>query len=139
MSPGLVTTHKEKILVVDDEQSLRDLLLVFFRKNFYQVAAARDATEGLLLAAEMQPTVAIIDYRIAGGGGINLIKKLRTELPETKTLFMTAFEDQDLFDQAMKAGAWDYIRKPFDLLRLLAKVENLIASNNVILLETRSG
>jgi len=126
-----VITHAERILVVDDEPGMRQLLLIFFRKEGYQTVAAPDAVEGLALAAEVDPTVAIIDYRIAGGGGINLIRKLREHLPDVRCIFMTAYDDPDYFQQALDAGAVDTIAKPFDLLDLLAKVQRQIRLSRV--------
>jgi len=120
------TGPRERILVVDDEAGIRELLLVLFRKNLYQAVAAADANDGFTLAAEVEPAVAIIDYHIAGGGGINLIRKLREHLPDIRCIFMTAHDAPEYFEQALEAGAADTIRKPFDILLLLAKVERLI-------------
>lgn len=120
------TGPRERILVVDDEAGIRELLLVLFRKNMYQAVAAADANDGFTLAAEVEPAVAIIDYHIAGGGGINLIRKMREHLPDIRCIFMTAHDAPEYFEQALEAGAADTIRKPFDILLLLAKVERLI-------------
>jgi two-component system response regulator (stage 0 sporulation protein F) len=120
------TGPRERILVVDDEAGIRELLLVLFRKNLYQAVAAADANDGFTLAAEVEPAVAIVDYHIAGGGGINLIRKLREHLPDIRCIFMTAHDAPEYFEQALEAGAADTIRKPFDILLLLAKVERLV-------------
>ena len=120
------TGPRERILVVDDEAGIRELLLVLFRKNLYQAVAAADANDGFTLAAEVEPAVAIVDYHIAGGGGINLIRKLREHLPDIRCIFMTAHDAPEYFEQALEAGAADTIRKPFDILLLLAKVERLM-------------
>ena len=120
------TGPRERILVVDDEAGIRELLLVLFRKNLYQAVAAADANDGFTLAAEVEPAVAIVDYHIAGGGGINLIRKLREHLPDIRCIFMTAHDAPEYFEQALEAGAADTVRKPFDILLLLAKVERLI-------------
>jgi len=120
------TGPRERILVVDDEAGIRELLLVLFRKNLYQAVAAADANDGFTLAAEVEPAVAIVDYHIAGGGGINLIRKLREHLPDIRCIFMTAHDAPEYFEQALEAGAADTVRKPFDILLLLAKVERLV-------------
>ena len=120
------TGPRERILVVDDEAGIRELLLVLFRKNLYQAVAAADANDGFTLAAEVEPAVAIVDYHIAGGGGINLIRKMREHLPDIRCIFMTAHDAPEYFEQALEAGAADTIRKPFDILLLLAKVERLV-------------
>jgi DNA-binding NtrC family response regulator len=126
MAPVPLVTHPERILIVDDEAGMRELLLALFRKNGYQTVASADADAALALAAEVDPTVAIIDYRIAGGGGINLIAKLRDHLPDVRCIFMTAYDNPDYFASAVKAGAYDTIQKPFDILELLAQVERQI-------------
>ena len=120
------TGPRERILVVDDEAGIREFLLVLFRKNMFQAVAAADANDGFTLAAEVEPAVAIVDYHIAGGGGINLIRKLREHLPDIRCIFMTAHDAPEYFEQALEAGAADTIRKPFDILLLLAKVERLV-------------
>jgi len=120
------TGPRERILVVDDEAGIRELLLVLFRKNMFHAVAAADANDGFTLAAEVEPAVAIVDYHIAGGGGINLIRKMREHLPDIRCIFMTAHDAPEYFEQALEAGAADTIRKPFDILLLLAKVERLI-------------
>ncbi|MEW6031978.1 MAG: response regulator [Bacillota bacterium] len=123
--PQAVVTRKERILVVDDEESMRELLLALFRKNGYQTAAARNAAEALVLAAEMDPTVAVIDGHIPGGGGVDLIRKFRGSFPEIRTVLMTAYDSPELLEAASPAGAGAWVRKPFDLLELLDKVESL--------------
>ncbi len=125
-----VITHPERILVIDDDVGMRELLLALFRKNGYQTVAAPDAVEGFTLAAEIDPTVAIIDYRIAGGGGINLIARMRQHLPDIMCIFMTAYDAPEYFQQARAAGARDTVQKPFDILELLRKVERLIEQKN---------
>jgi DNA-binding NtrC family response regulator len=127
MIPASHVTRKERILVVDDEESMRALLLTFFGKNGYQAVAASNAVDAFKAAAEMEPHVMVIDYRIAGGGGIDLIDRVRRHLPGVQCLFMTAYDAPELLDEARAAGAGDCIRKPFDLLVLLDKVERLSA------------
>lgn len=126
MARPAATTREERILVVDDESGMRELLSALFGKNGYPTIAAADATTGYNLAVEANPAVVIVDYRLAGGGGINLIRKIREKLPGAKCVFMTAHESPELFEQALEAGAHDTIRKPFDILALLAKVERLL-------------
>lgn len=119
---------KERILVVDDEEGMRELLLTLFRKSGYQTVAAPCVEEALERLAASQPAVVVVDYHIAGGGGINLIARIRERFPEVKCLFMTAHDSPDIFAAARAAGAVDTIRKPFDIRVMLDKVQHLMAS-----------
>ena len=118
-------TRKERILVVDDEEGIRVLLLTFFSKNGYETMAAPNAVEAFTLVAEMKPHIMVTDFSLAGGGGLGLIEKVSRESPEVRCLFMTAYDSPELFQKARAAGASDCLSKPFDLLDLLDKVERL--------------
>lgn len=122
------TLNRERILVVDDEEGMRELLLTLFQKSGYQASAVPDAGEAFRRVAEIQPSVVVIDYRIAGGEGISLIARIHDHFPEVKCLFMTGYDAPEVFDAARSAGAVDTIRKPFDILVMLDKVRCLIAS-----------
>jgi len=125
MAPVAVVTRKERILVVDDEEGMRELLVTLFRKNGYQTAAAPDANTAFDLISEMEPHVVITDYRIAGGGGIELIRAIGWHFPDVKCVFMTAFDSPELMAEAVDAGAAVTLQKPFDILTILAEVQVL--------------
>ena len=108
MNPAL------KILVVDDESIVRDSLEAWFRQDGHQVTAAAGGKEALRLAAQEHFDIALVDLKMPGMDGLELQSRLAAADPELTIILMTAFASVDTAIQAMKAGAYDYIIKPFD-------------------------
>ncbi len=111
---------KSTILVVDDDASLRRVLEYNLQDAGYQVFSAAGGEEGLALFAEEAPALVISDMKMPGMDGMQLLKAIKERSPETLVIMVTAFGTIDIAVDAMKAGAYDYITKPFnrDELRL---------------------
>ena len=108
------------ILIIDDDTSLRRVLEYNLREAGYGVAAAASGEEGLRLFAEAEPSLVISDMKMPGMDGMQVLKSVKEHSPETPVIMITAFGSVDMAVEAMKAGAYDYITKPFnrDELRL---------------------
>jgi DNA-binding NtrC family response regulator len=124
----LVETAPDKlaILVVDDELIVRESLGAWFREDGYQVETAENARDALRLAAARRYDVAFLDIKMPGVDGLELQAKLRELAPDLAVVVMTAYASVDSAVRALKAGAQDYIVKPFDpeqLSALLRRVE----------------
>ena len=102
------------ILVVDDEAIVRESLGAWFREDGYAVDTATSAKEALRLAAENHYAIALIDIRMPGMDGLELQTRLGSVCPGLTTIIMTAYASVETAVQALKAGAYDYIVKPFD-------------------------
>ena len=112
---------KPKILIIDDDTSLRRVLEYNLLEAGYAVAAAASGEEGLNLFAEVSPSLVITDMNMPGMSGMEVLKSIKERSPETLVIMVTAFGSVDIAVEAMKAGAYDYITKPFnrDELRLV--------------------
>jgi len=114
---------KAKILVIDDDTSLRRVLEYNLQEEGYDVRSASSGEEGLYLFGQAQPDLVITDMKMSGMDGLMLLKSIKERSPETLVVIITAFGTVDVAVEAMKAGAYDYITKPFnrDELKLTVK------------------
>jgi len=103
-----------KILVIDDDSSLRRVLEYNLQQEGYQVFAAADGESGLQLFAEKAPAVVITDLKMPGMGGFQLLTAVKERSPATVVIVLTAFGAIDTAVEAMKLGAFDYLTKPFN-------------------------
>ena len=111
---------KPIILIIDDDTSLRRVLEYNLQEAGYAVATAASGEEGLGLFDEVSPALVITDMKMPGMDGMQVLKAIKERAPETLVIMITAFGTVDIAVEAMKAGAYDYITKPFnrDELRL---------------------
>ncbi len=111
---------KAKILVIDDDTSLRRVLEYNLQEEGYDVQAAASGEEGLFFFGQSKPDLVITDMNMPGMDGLMVLKAIKERSPETLVMIITAFGTIDVAVGAMKAGAYDYITKPFhrDALKL---------------------
>ena len=111
---------KAKILIIDDDTSLRRVLEYNLQEAGYQVAAAASGEGGLRLFDQDLPALVITDMKMPGMDGMQVLQAIKKRSPEALVIVITAFGTVDIAVEAMKAGAYDYITKPFnrDELRL---------------------
>src|SRR3990172_6441884 len=102
------------ILVVDDDRAMREMLASMFREQGFQVAEAGSADEATKLLGESDFDVVLSDIRMPGKSGIQMVGDVRRLRPHTPVILMTAFGSIDSAVEAMRAGAFDYVRKPFE-------------------------
>ncbi len=122
-----------KLLVVDDEQGQRDLLSGFLSKKGYQVYTASSGEEALEQYHKIFAPVAMVDMKMPGMNGLELLSRLRGINPFIQVIMLTAFGSVETAVAAMKAGANDYLTKPVeDLDELLLKLEKATAQNRLI-------
>ncbi len=104
----------DAILIADDEFSVRDALARWLRKDGYEVATAEDAHAALRLAAERAFDAAILDVKMPGMDGIELLGRLLERDPDLPAIIITAYASVDTAVSALKRGAFDYVTKPVD-------------------------
>jgi two-component system response regulator AtoC len=102
-----------RILIVDDDDSLRESLQLVLAAESYDVVAAEDGEAALRLIEQTPIDIVLSDLRMPGIDGLELIPQLRRRLPEATIILMSAYGTEDLAIEAMKRGAYDYIAKPF--------------------------
>ena len=107
-----------KILVVDDEINIREALATILEAEGYGVHAAASAEEAISRLGEDLFQIVISDMRMGGGSGMDLLRWIRTNCPETEIILLTAFGSVEDAVEAMKLGAYDYLSKPVDRRRL---------------------
>lgn len=115
-----------RVLVVEDEQHLREQLQTALQKKGYSVDAAADGEEGLYFGREYACDIAIIDLGLPKMSGIELIKKLRQEERNFPILILTARDHWQDKVNGLEAGADDYVTKPFAIEEVLARLNALI-------------
>jgi len=106
------------VLVVDDEELYRELLTSRLGRSGYQVSEAGDGEKGLQLAQETGVDVALVDIKMPGIDGIELLKRLKAFDPQLEVVILTGHGDVDTAISAMKLGAFDYLSKPYKLTEL---------------------
>jgi len=102
-----------RILIVDDDDSLRESLELVLVAERYDVVTAEDGEKALRLIEETSIDIVLSDLRMPGIDGLELIPQLRRRLPDATIILMSAYGTEDLAIEAMKRGAYDYIAKPF--------------------------
>ncbi len=112
-----------KILVIDDDTSLRRVLEYNLQEEGYEVEAAASGEEGLKLFRQLLPDLVITDMKMSGMDGLQVLKSIKESSADTLVIIITAFGTVDVAVEAMKAGAYDYITKPFnrEALKLTVK------------------
>ncbi len=109
---------KGSILVIDDEESIREMLRAFLIKRNYEVQIAETGAEALDLLEKNMFDVALIDLKLPDYTGLELIDSFHSKCPETKCIVMTAFASLENTIEAFRLNAFDYILKPFDLVKI---------------------
>ncbi|HZI66445.1 MAG TPA: sigma-54 dependent transcriptional regulator [Thermoanaerobaculia bacterium] len=108
----------QRILIIDDEASIRDMLAFFFHKRGFEVLTASNFTEGQASTLRSTPDLVLCDIKMPDGNGLDLLRKVKAESPKTPVIMITAHTSTADAIEAMKAGAVDYIAKPFNIEEL---------------------
>ena len=109
-----MTSETGRILVVDDEFSVRDSLYHWFRKDGYLVTAVENATQALKALQDHAVDVALLDIKMPGMDGMELQEQIHRIDPRVAVIMITAFASVDTAVRALKQGAFDYVTKPID-------------------------
>ncbi len=100
-----------RILLVDDEQSMRDFLSIMLKKDGYDVVAAQNGDNALKAVQSEIFDLVITDVKMPGVDGIGVLKSVKEVSPETVVIMITAYATAETAVEAMKLGAYDYITK----------------------------
>ena len=103
------------LLVVDDEIEICDFLRNFFSEKGYDVFFATDGEQALTQSRQKHPDLVLLDVRMPGISGLEVLHRLRNEENPPKVVMITAVEDREVIEEAKRLGAEDYIIKPFVL------------------------
>ena len=115
--------HTGKILIVEDEKSMREVLKMLLDGEGHEVTAASDGLEGLSFIEQDIFDLVITDMKMPKANGFEVLKRVKEITPETIVIMITAFGNTETAIEAMKLGAYDYISKPFNIdeIRLIVR------------------
>ena len=124
---------KANILVVDDEQTIRDALKMVLEEEGYQTQAAADGKEALNLISKNDFDIVITDLKMPEIDGMSLTRQCQQLCPQTSIIIITAHGSLESAIEALRIGAYDYILKPFDFDDVLYKIKRLIKQKELVL------
>jgi two-component system response regulator PilR (NtrC family) len=123
-----------RALIVDDELNIRKVLRVILEENNLEVNEAATVAESVATIKDNYFDMAVVDLRLPDGSGINVLKTIKENSPDTVVLVITAFASTETAVETMKAGAYDYVTKPFNVDEIRIILKNI---SDKILLENR--
>lgn len=122
---------KSRILVVDDEESIREFLEIMLKKEGYEITLAEDGQKAKDLLTKKTFDMIISDLQMPHVTGIELLKHVKESYPDTVFMLITAFGTTETAVEAMKMGAYDYLTKPFKIDEVRLNIQNALRSRNL--------
>ncbi len=114
---------KKKILIVDDEPSIRDLLVFNLEKEGYKTITASDGEEGITLALTQNPDLILLDVMLPKADGLTVCNKIRQTMSKVPIIMLSAKGEEIDKILGLEIGADDYMTKPFSIRELIARVK----------------
>ncbi len=118
-----MSRKKEYILVVDDEEAVRDMLKYALEEEGYGVVAATDGNSALALLLEHKPDLVLLDIQLPDIHGYRVLERIR-ERSEVPVIMLTGVDHPISVQHSVSLGADDYVRKPFQIDQLLLRIRN---------------
>ncbi|WP_250031456.1 response regulator transcription factor [Paractinoplanes maris] len=125
-----MTARAERLLVVDDEATVRELLAATLRFAGFRVTSAATAAEAIASATADPPDLVLLDVMLPDRDGFDVVRRLREERRPVPVLFLTARDRQADKVTGLSLGADDYVTKPFDLEELIARINAILRRTN---------
>jgi two-component system CheB/CheR fusion protein len=132
-APAAASASAPRVLVVDDEPEIRDMLCEFLSLHDYRVMTAENGASAVRLLAETAPAVILLDIDMPGLSGVDALPALKALSPATAVIMVSGTSDLEVAKRALAAGAFDYATKPVDLSRLLESIETAVATTTLSL------
>ena len=133
-----VSTPEARILVIDDEAMIVELLAVSLRFQGFEVSTASNGAEGLDRARNFRPDAMIVDVMMPGMDGFGLLRRLRADGVDAPVLFLTARDEVEDKITGLTLGADDYVTKPFSLEEVVARLRVILRRAGKVGEEVRS-
>lgn len=121
----------EKVLIADDEQVIVELASLLLKKRGFEVLTAYNGVECLDVVSQHQPAVVLLDYMMPVMNGLDALKKIRVDHPDSYVIMFTGKGSEEVAVQLMKAGAVDYLQKPFYNQNLLDRLDSVLSIRQV--------
>jgi two-component system response regulator PilR (NtrC family) len=128
------SSHKARILVVDDEPGLRDMLSILFRREGFDVALAPGCSAGIAAIRDTPKPFSLVlsDLVMPDGSGLSLLAAAKERSAETEVIIMTAHSSLETAIEAMRGGAYDFVTKPFATAELRALVQKALEKRAIV-------
>jgi two-component system response regulator RegA len=126
------------MLIVDDDRAFREVLAASFARRGYRVEAAANATEAERVCERFTPARAVIDLRMPGASGLDLLRALRRRFPDIAVVVLTGFGSIATAVEAIKSGAVNYLSKPAEPAEIDAAFTSTVVSTGDAATETPS-
>jgi signal transduction histidine kinase len=131
MQMPIESGHKATVIIIDDEQIILDLTSIILKNRGYNVFSAADAGSGLELIENLRPELVMLDYMMPGMDGLTALKEIKQRFPDTYVIMFTGKGSEEIAVELMKAGASDYLLKPFNNQDLAERIENVLRIRDV--------
>jgi len=123
-----------KILIVDDNETIRGLLSVLFRSEHFEVVGELNSGDNLFSSIKrLEPDIICLDHEMPGKDGLTLLKELKTEEPKIAVLMITGTKDPEFQQQAVAAGVAGFLRKPFSQIQVLKEIKQVDHARKLLL------
>jgi two-component system, response regulator, stage 0 sporulation protein F len=117
----------KKILIVDDQYGIRILLNEVLQKEGYDTYQAANGLQALEIVQENVPDLILLDMKIPGMDGIEILKRVKALHPNMKVIIMTAYGELDMIQEAINLGAMTHFAKPFDIVEIREAVKKYLS------------
>jgi len=121
------TLRNMKILLIDDDEWIRDSMTFFFESEGCRLTTLETAEEGLAFLKDQICDIIICDYRLPGMDGLAFFKRIQTSQPDALKILITAYGSRKLVADTIRNGIQDYIQKPFEMRDIENSLSRLIA------------
>jgi DNA-binding NtrC family response regulator len=121
-----------RILVIDDERSIRNTLKDILEYEKYEVDLAEDGNKGIELIRSAEYDIVLCDIKMPGMDGMEVLDRVTVLAPDTPVVMISGHGNIDTAVESIKKGAFDYIEKPLDLNRLLITIRNALDKSNLV-------
>lgn len=125
--------YKNTVLIVDDEKDVCEMLERYLKSKGYETNSANDGREALEKVKTFKPQVALLDIRMPNMSGMECLKNIKRDYPDTEVIMATAIKDMEPAISCMKEGAYGYQTKPIDLENLSLDIEKAIEHRRLVL------
>jgi two-component system, NtrC family, response regulator AtoC len=116
---------RSQVIIIDDQTSILESMEIFFRLRNWEVYTAATGTEGLELIEKIRPSLVVLDIRLPGMSGLEVLEQVRERFSDIQVIMITAFQSMESTIQAIKLGAFDYLHKPIDITEMDAVIQRL--------------
>src|SRR5881628_3544872 len=125
-------TDNRQVLIIDDERPVLMTLEALLKRHGYQVDTAPTATQGLKALKSKPPTLVLLDLRLPDADGLEMLDRIKTELPQVQVIILTAHDSLHNAIESIKRGAYHFISKPYAPEELLSLVEKALEKQELL-------